>query len=76
MSGGVLLSFTGVDHAVGGIDVQKPEFYGAGKGFDNVIFINDLTRSWGNALDYDLILETIAPLVQGRKIFTTSNSPG
>jgi hypothetical protein len=40
---------------MGGINVQKPEFFGAGRSFDNIIFITDKTRSWGNQLDFDSI---------------------
>jgi len=74
--GTVLLSFTGIGHAMGGIEVQKTEFFGAGRGFENVIFISDLTRSWGNALDFDEILTALRPFVEGRKIFAIGNSMG
>ncbi|NOX40367.1 MAG: hypothetical protein GXP05_07580 [Alphaproteobacteria bacterium] len=72
----VLLSFTGIGHAMGGLDVQTPEFFGAGRGFDNVIFISDLARSWGNALDFDEIVAALRPFVAGRKIFAIGNSMG
>ncbi len=72
----VLLSFTGVGHSMSGIDVQKPEFFGAGRAFDNVLFISDLTRSWGNALDFDLIARVLAPYLDGRRVFAIGNSMG
>ncbi|OJH43032.1 hypothetical protein [Paracoccus sp. SM22M-07] len=75
-SGSVLLSFTGVGHAMGGIDVQKPEFFGAGKTFDNIIFITDTTRSWSNALDYRTIKECIAPYIDGKEVHSIGNSMG
>lgn len=72
----VLLSFTGVGHGMGGIDVQRPEFFGAGRAFDNVIFISDVTRSWGNALDFDLILENLRPYIDQKRVFMIGNSMG
>jgi hypothetical protein len=75
-SGGVLLSFTGVGHAMGGIDVQQPEFFGAGRGFDNIIFVSDLTRSWGNHIDFPLLAERVAPFIAGRRVFCIGNSMG
>lgn len=75
-SGIVLLSFTGVGHAMGGIDVQNPEFFGAGRTFDNIIFITDTTRSWSNALDYRKIKELIAPYIDGKEVHSIGNSMG
>ncbi len=72
----VLLSFTGIGHAMGGLEIQKTEFFGAGRGFDNVIFISDLVRSWGNSLDFDEILAALRPFVEGRKLFAIGNSMG
>lgn len=74
--GPILLSFTGVGHAMGGVDVQQVEFFGAGRDFANVIFIMDLTRSWGNALDIDLLKEKLAPYIEGRQIYAIGNSMG
>lgn len=75
-NGAILLSFTGVGHAMGGIDVQKPEFFGSGKGFDSILFITDKTRSWGSALDFDLIRSIVLPLADGRPIYAIGNSMG
>ncbi|SEL20842.1 hypothetical protein [Pacificibacter marinus] len=72
----ILLSFTGIGHGMGGIDVQNPEFFGAGRSFDNIIFITDKTRSWGNQLDFKFIKETIAPYVGDRSIYSIGNSMG
>lgn len=72
----LLLSFTGVGHAMGGLEVQKPEFFGAGRDFDNVVFISDLTRSWGNALDFDQICAVLAPYVDGCELSAIGNSMG
>ncbi len=75
-SGAVLLSFTGIGHGMGGINVQKPEFFGAGRSFDNTIFISDKTRSWANSLDFDLIARCIAPYVGNRHLHAIGNSMG
>lgn len=75
-SGSVLLSFTGIGHGMGGINVQKPEFFGAGRSFDNVIFITDTTRSWGNALDFEQIKDVISRYIGDRKVFSIGNSMG
>lgn len=74
--GAVLLSFTGIGLGMGGIDVQNPEFLGAGKSFDNTVFITDKTRSWGNSLDFDLIYETIMPLCANCDNYAIGNSMG
>ena len=75
-SNSILLSFTGIGHAMGGLNVQKPEFFGTGRSFDNIIFITDKTRSWGNQLDFDIIKDAIAPLTETRKIYSIGNSMG
>lgn len=58
-TGRSLLSFTGVGHEMNGIDVQRPEFFRAGSGYDFVYFIIDRKRTWGNALDFDRISDLI-----------------
>lgn len=74
--GNALLSFTGIGHAMGGIDVQQPEFYGTGRAFDRVIFITDKTRSWGNRLDFEKISAVVSEIAGGAKLFTIGNSMG
>lgn len=74
--GGVVLSFTGIGHAMGGLDVQKPEFFGAGRGFDEVVFVTDKTRSWGNRLDFGRLAALLDPIVAGRRLCTVGNSMG
>lgn len=51
----VLLSFAGIGFGMGGADVQKAEFFGAGRSFDTTFFITDKTRSWGSRLDFNEI---------------------
>ena len=72
----VLLSFTGVGHAMGGIDVQSPEFAGAGSTYDAVFFISDLTRSWGNRLDFAQLDALIAEAAPGAERHCIGNSMG
>ena len=72
----IMLSFTGIGHALGGLNVQESEFFGAGRSFDNIICITDKTRSWGNKLDFGIINKVIAPLVGGRAVYSIGNSMG
>ena len=46
-----IVSFTGVGHGMGGVDLQKPEF-SAGPAAGPRVFVMDKTRSWGNALNW------------------------
>ncbi|GAA3859786.1 hypothetical protein [Celeribacter arenosi] len=75
-TGRTLLSFTGVGHALNGIDVQKPEFFKAGQGYDQMFFISDLNRSWGNALDFDALADVLAPYIGDQSVDTLGNSMG
>lgn len=75
-AGKVLISFTGIGHALGGIDIQKPEFYGSGEQFENILFISDLKRSWGNNLNIEKVIELITPYIEGARIFSIGNSMG
>ncbi|MCV6585359.1 MAG: hypothetical protein OIF47_07475 [Marinibacterium sp.] len=75
-SGAILLSFTGIGHQVGVINVQHPEFFGAGRSFDNTLFVSDKTRSWGNRLDFNRLAEVVAPYAAGRDVYSIGNSMG
>lgn len=72
----LLISFTGVGHAMGGMDVQNPEFFATGKAYETIVFISDLQRSWGNALDFDRIAEVIRSLPLEGKADAIGNSMG
>ena len=74
--GRVLLSFTGVGHGLGGVDVQRAEFFSAGNGFANTLFLTDITRCWGNALDFEQIGAALAPYLEGREVHALGNSMG
>ncbi|MBE0553994.1 MAG: hypothetical protein IH625_09920 [Rhodobacteraceae bacterium] len=60
-NGRTLVSFTGVGHGMGGIDVQKPEFFKAGDGYGNMVFVTDVSRSWGNRIDFAFLNEVLEP---------------
>ena len=70
-----ILCFTGVGHALGGIDVQSEEFINASTQA-TTIFIIDKERSFGNNLDFDLIANVIYPYIQGEKLYSLGNSMG
>lgn len=72
----VLLSFTGIGHEMGGVPIQKNEFIKAGMGFDNIFFISDLTRSWGNAINFDLIRQVVLSRESNTEVFAIGNSMG
>ncbi|WP_172329004.1 hypothetical protein [Mangrovicoccus sp. HB161399] len=72
----VLLSFTGIGNQMGGMDVQEPEFFSAGNAFDNILFISDLKRSWGNAYDFAAMCARLSPYLEGREIYALGNSMG
>ncbi|GAB5388674.1 MAG: hypothetical protein Alpg2KO_16420 [Alphaproteobacteria bacterium] len=72
----VLLSFTGIRFGLGGVHYGGAEFRGLGERFDNTLFLYDLTRSWGNHLDWDQIAQQLAPFVQGRHVDAIGNSMG
>jgi hypothetical protein len=72
---GCLVSFTGIGHGTGGLDVQRPEFLKAGIEGPR-LFVIDKTRSWGNHLDLARIAGAIAPHAEGRRVATLGNSMG
>lgn len=74
-SGQVCFCFTGVGHNVGGIDVQTNEFFAATRQ-STVVFVCDKQRSWGNALDFGMIVERTAPYAEGKRLTTLGNSMG
>ena len=70
-----IVSFTGVGHAMGGIDMQHPEFSRGGGG-ETRLFVIDKKRSWGNEIDWDTLEAQVDRLVPGAKITTLGNSMG
>jgi len=72
----LLLSFTGIGHQMGGINVQREEFVGSSIKNGNVIFITDKSRSWGNHLDIIKIHQVIQSFGKFNKIIALGNSMG
>ena len=72
----VLLSFTGIGHALGGIDFLRPEFRNASAGYAGIYFVSDMKRTWGNNLDFDLIRGVIEKASPGAKFDSLGNSMG
>ncbi len=72
----VLICFSGVNHRMGGMAMARPEFFRAGQDFDNMLFIDDLDRSWGNHVDFALMFERLAPYLEGRELCVMGNSMG
>lgn len=70
-----LIVFTGVGHKLGGIDVQKEEFYSQHK-FGMIIWITDKNRSWGNSLNVKKISEELIKLSKNKNIYIIGNSMG
>ena len=71
----VTLCFTGIGHAIGGVDVQSEEFRNASN-FSTTVFITDKQRSWGNNIDFNALAKTIAPYTNGKVIDAIGNSMG
>lgn len=74
-AGACVVSFTGVGHGMGGIDVQSPEF-ARSSGDENRVFVIDKQRSWGNGLDWDTLKRVLTPAVKGARVTTLGNSMG
>ncbi len=73
----LVLCFTGIGHALGGIDIQRAEFVGtmATLGAASA-FVFDKTRSWGNRVDFARVADLVAPLAPGARILGLGNSMG
>lgn len=72
----VFLSFTGIGHKLGDIEVQKLEFVGSSSRRGVPIFFSDLNRTWGNGLDFEAIAARLAPYLEGREVVAIGNSMG
>jgi hypothetical protein len=70
-----IVSFTGVGHALGGIDLQSPEFFRASQ-IASVFFVIDKNRTWGNHLNIEEISRLIMELSQNKEITCIGNSMG
>lgn len=72
----VLVSFTGIGHGMGGIDVQRIEFSGTAHRHGGLIVVTDKNRSWGNNISSEKLVGLIEPLVRGKTVITIGNSMG
>ncbi|MFN3890549.1 MAG: hypothetical protein ACK4MV_09135 [Beijerinckiaceae bacterium] len=71
----VILCFTGIGHAIGGVDVQSPEFYNASQSA-TAVYVIDRQRSWGNNLNFAQLGELLEPYARDKVICSLGNSMG
>lgn len=71
----VTLCFTGIGHALGGVDVQSEEFLSASR-TSTCLFIIDKRRSWGNNIDFIGLEKVIDPYIRLKTINAIGNSMG
>ncbi len=69
------LCFTGIGHAIGGVDIQSYEFIKSSQN-STTIFVVDRKRSWGNNIDFDLLIKRITPYTEGKIVNSIGNSMG
>ena len=70
-----IVAFTGIGHALGGIDIQREEFFSLHK-IGMVIWITDKRRSWGNNFNIEKISDLIIKISKKKEIFVIGNSMG
>lgn len=70
-----IISFTGIGHALGAIDLQNPEFSRIDSD-ETKIFIIDKQRSWGNKIDWHQLRSVVSEMTEGAQITTLGNSMG
>lgn len=54
------ISFTGVGHAMGGINIQREEFVGSCMAIGDALFVSDKMRSWGNSINPEKLAEVFS----------------
>lgn len=70
-----VVSFSGVGHGTGGIDLQKPEFMSGGS-LGSQVFVIDKRRSWGNQIDWERLRDIVSLFCDGQNIVCIGNSMG
>ncbi|WP_415402744.1 hypothetical protein [Tateyamaria sp. SN3-11] len=70
-----LVAFTGIGHSLGGLAVQRPEFLSLCS-LGKVLWVTDKKRTWGNGIDIDQMVSTIAEATCGKTVFAIGNSMG
>lgn len=74
-AGRLFICFTGIKQKMGGIGSE--EFVGAtALPGSSALFVHDLTRSWYNAFDPDLLRDVLMPRMAGKVVVTIGNSMG
>lgn len=71
-----MVTFVGVGLGQGGVDVQNEEFKKLDSNLGPQIFIFDKNRTWGNAIDFDAMVETVKPFCENRRVITMGLSMG
>ena len=71
-----IVSFTGVGHRMGGIDVQKEEFVGSSLKNGSVFSVTDKTRSWSNNIDESRLKSKFIEFGDFDKVVSIGNSMG
>ncbi|MDA7966173.1 hypothetical protein [Ruegeria sp.] len=69
------VSFTGIGHALGGIDVQNPEF-SRSLSHETKIFVIDKERTWGNSVHWEETIAVLKRHTDGTEVTTLGNSMG
>lgn len=72
----VMFSFTGIGVNRLKAETQPPEFVGTASGQGALIVITDLSRSWGNHVDWSAIDAAVRPYIEGRSLYSIGNSMG
>ena len=70
-----IVSFSGVGHGIGGVDLQRPEFH-AGGAFGSQVFVIDKNRSWGNAIEWARLQDIVLKFAGEQEIVCIGNSMG
>ena len=71
-----IVSFTGVGHAMGGLNVQKEEFVGSALKNGSVFCVTDKTRSWSNKICENTLIETFSGFGSFKSVVAIGNSMG
>ena len=71
-----IVSFTGVGHAMGRLNIQKEEFVGSALKNGSVFFVTDKTRSWSNKICEDKLIEVFSRFGSFKNIVAIGNSMG
>lgn len=71
-----MVTFVGVGLGQGGVDIQNEEFKKLDSNLGPQIFVFDKNRTWGNAIDFQKIVDTVKPICENRRVITLGLSMG